>query len=317
MKKSPSLCHIDNHCLLLVKGVDAKKFLQGQVSCDINALTISENQYLVSSLGVHCTHKGRIIFSFRALPLDEETIALNIPTEMLETAINALKKYIVFAKAALINASQDYQLIGVDGDNATAIIQSTMAINTLPTTADHAIQNDRGIVLCLGENRYELWLSTQQHQTFQAQTTDMVYNTAKYWDLVNINARIAEVRLATTDVFTPHALNFQSTGTTISFKKGCYTGQEVVARMHYLGKPKRQLFLFEIALEQDQCLSLIHIGAPVYTSDKTQSIGEIVLAAKTNNNGVRLLASVTTDAAENDQIFVDNACTFKLNLLTD
>lgn len=315
MHKPRTYCHINEHCLLLVKGADARKFLQGQVTCDIDELSIKDdgkNRVLSSSLGAHCTHKGRIVFSFRALSLDEQSIALCIPYDMFDIATAALNKYIIFSKAELIDAREQYQLLGIEGDDLKQTLSSILATDTLPSEPNSAIKIEGGIILCINTNRYELWLNLKQADKLQTSLTDVAFENNSYWDFANINAGLAEIRAATSGIFTPHAINFHTTANAVSFKKGCYTGQEVIARMHYLGKLKRQLFLF--ALPSTTPSSLPCIGDSVYTIEKTQSIGDIILIAQTSK-GTHLLASVTVEQAEQDQVFIDQNCAYKLHLL--
>src|SRR5688572_185168 len=93
--------------LLLVKGPEAGKFLQGQVTCDLRELSAP-----VTRIGAQCNPKGRILLSFRALQIDAETIALRIPASMLDKAKSSLGKYIVFSKAKL-HDGDDYTLLGL------------------------------------------------------------------------------------------------------------------------------------------------------------------------------------------------------------
>lgn len=313
MNNINTVCQIDNHSLLLVRGPDARKFLQGQVTCDIEQLSIQttdNGDLLTTSLGAHCTHKGRIVFTFRALPLDEHTIALNLPADMMNIATTALKKYIVFSKAELIDASEEYKIIGVHSESATQ--QLTNVIPNLPSTIDTAINHEKGIIICLSSGRYELWLTQKQYTTIVKLFTDYPLSSGQYWDFANINDGIGEIQTATSEKFTPHAINLQSTSRGVSFQKGCYTGQEVVARMHYLGKLKKQMFLFE--LPRTLIDELPKIGHPLYSPGKSQSIGEIVLIAE-HGSEVHLLASVTVEQANQNLIYVDQTCQKKLNLL--
>ncbi len=306
------ICPIDHHSLLLVRGADARKFLQGQVTCDIDALTLEStgnNTIATTTLGAHCTHKGRMVFNFRAMPLDEQTIALNIPSDMMDIATAALQKYIVFSKAELINASDDYELIGIEGDDAIATLQSLLG--ALPEHDNSAIHHSDGIALRLSKNRYELWLSTDQAKTINNHFESLETSNNNFWDFATITAGIAEIRPTTSEMFTPQAVNLQAVGDGVSFKKGCYTGQEVVARMHYLGKAKRQMFLFELP---ENITELPNIGDPLFSPEKSQSIGDIILAAKYNERAC-LLASVTVDQAEQDAVYIDSQYQQKLHRL--
>ncbi len=319
MNTSTTLCHLDQYCLLFVHGPEASKFLQGQVTCDVEQLTIQHNdnkQEQTSTLGAHCTHKGRVVFGFRAVAVDEMSIALCIPSDMIEIASAALNKYIVFSKAEVQNKQEEYQLIGIEGEKATSIIEEYFGKDNIPQTSDGVSISSRGIVLRLSDDRYELWLTTDQAKIFKEQYSDQNWQGDSYWQWQNTNAGLVQISPATSGLFTPHAINFHNIGNAISFKKGCYTGQEVVARMHYLGKLKRQLALFEIAPSSlGEATIEEMVAAPLYTQDKAQSIGEIASAAK-YNHCVRILANVVEECAQNNQVCLDKSCTQILNTLT-
>lgn len=319
MSAKLTFCHIDQHQLILIQGPDARKFLQGQVTCDIDKLTIDNNgsqTLLTSSLGTHCTHKGRIVFSFRALPIDEQTIALQVPTDMVEIATAALQKYIVFSKAEIIN-THNYPLYGADGNEASTTLKQLLAIEDIPQTPNTALQTPRGTVLCLSEQRYELWFTEEQANTLQPALNTLLNEESRltntHWDWLNIMAGIPEIRQTSSGIFTPHAINLHTIDETISFQKGCYTGQEVVARMQYLGKLKRQMFLFTLELNDQVNLSEVKAGNPVFSKEKTQSVGEIVQCSQKENT-LFLLISAAVEQVEKDNIYLDNTYTLPLVL---
>lgn len=295
---------INDHSLLLLKGPDAKKFLQGQVTCDIDALSWDkeENQ---TSLGAHCTHKGRMLFSFRACQLDDDTIGLSIYKDLIPDALAALKKYSVFSKVELIDGSSEYTLLGYSGDNISALKE---LFPTLPGTADYATHDQGTALILLSDKRYECWLAKQQASELikeQSIATD-----TNSWTALNIAEGIGEVRPETVEEFIPQMLNYQEIANGISFSKGCYTGQEVVARMHYLGKLKRHMYRFSSEFSET-----ITAGTPLFKPNSTQSIGNVVISASTNK-GQELLAVVTEEAFNQDQVYLDKNCHHKLQALT-
>lgn len=299
---------INDHGLLLLKGPDAKKFLQGQVTCDIDELLIDNNNTCKSILGAHCTHKGRMLFSFRACLLDEQTIALSIIKPLLSSALAALKKYSIFSKVELIDASEDYRIIGYIGSDITSLqaIFNDAAPQASPDTPNASI-TDNGLIIRVNPNRYEVWLKHDQFESITNKIEGLSDN--KLWTMANIQDGIGEVYPQTTEEFIPQMLNFQVVGEAISFSKGCYTGQEVVARMKYLGKLKRHMYRF--AINNDQ---VIDPGAPLYTAEKQQSIGNVVIAAVAGNSQ-ELLAVATEEAVNSDEIYIDPNYQQKLQIL--
>lgn len=129
------------------------------------------------------------------------------------------------------------------------------------------------------------------------------------WLLGQIRAGIGQVFLENTEEFVPQMINLQSIGG-VSFKKGCYLGQEIVARMQYLGKLKRHLYRFSLD-HQD----LPNIGADLFSTVHTSSVGRVVLAAQTEDHKIELLA-VTQDDATTNELWLQDNQTNHLKLLS-
>ncbi|MFT6387847.1 MAG: folate-binding protein YgfZ [Cellvibrionaceae bacterium] len=308
LEPSERFIDISDHSLLLIKGPDAKKFLQGQVTCDVNALTFSDDQNQ-TSLGAHCTHKGRMLFSFRACMVDDDTIGLAMHKDLIHSALSALKKYSIFSKVELIDGGNDYLLIGFVGNDASSLKR---IIPCLPDLPNHATQHQGMTAICISKHRYECWVPKAKATTFIEQNSIQTHSTqedANTWTALNIADGIGEVRVETMAEFIPQMLNYQIIGNAISFKKGCYTGQEVVARMHYLGKLKRHMYRF--STDSDET---IKAGMPLYTPDSTQPIGQIVIGANINN-GQECLAVVTEDAYNHDKVHLGDNYEHKLRAL--
>jgi len=306
MNSLNSITPLTEHTIILVKGPDAKKFLQGQVTCDIDALNHTshdDSHCIPSSLGAHCTHKGRIVFTFRALSISDDTVALRIPNDIKTIALTTLKKYIVFSKAELIET--DYLLFGLQSHHTDRVDY----FGDLPDKINTATYCPQGIAIFLTNNTYEIWLTPQQQEAWQAVTKDYHQTNIQHWNFLTSQLGLAEVYEATTEKWTPHAINLQDTGNAVSFKKGCYTGQEVIARMHYLGKLKRQMFLFEHPKLPEEALP--RLGDALYSPDKNQSIGDIVLVAE-NEGTMRILASVATEQVDNNTVYLDKNGQHKL-----
>ena len=285
--------NIENRGLLLVQGSDAKKFLQGQVTCDIDPLFNAEPS--LSTLGAHCTPKGRMLFSFRAFLLDDETIALSMVKSLIADAKKALEKYSVFSKVDITDASDEYRILGFCANNDS----TAEGLSELPTAPNHTLVNQQGTIIALDEHHFEYILDKASgDQLLLAYPAEVP---SIDWEQVKIAAGIAEVTPETVDMFIPQMLNYQAIGTGVSFTKGCYTGQEVVARMQYLGKLKRRLFAFSI-----NQAGVTTLGAPLYTKGSTQSIGNIVATYQGDNGKTELLAVATEAAVENNSVYLDS-----------
>ena len=294
--------NLSNQGLLSVKGPDAQTFLQGQVTCDLNILNNS-----FSTLGAHCTHKGRMLFSFRACSIDSDTIGLNIFEPLLEDALAALKKYSIFSKVDLINANQNYHLVGYIGTDTSDLISLFPQLKSQALPQGQALHSDNGTLIKMTNSRYECWLTTEAFDDLSS-TIEMADSST--WTAFNIIDGIGDIRPETVEMFIPQMLNFQSIEQAISFNKGCYTGQEVVARMQYLGKLKRHMYRFSTPEE-----SPLQPGTPIYSPDKKQSIGNIVISSIVDDQQ-QLLAVVTEEAVKADLVYLDQDCHKKLQVLT-
>jgi folate-binding protein YgfZ len=296
---------INDHGFILLKGPDAKKFLQGQVTSDVDALTINEG-ISISTLGSHCTHKGRMLFSYRICAISQDTLLLSVYKPLIESAISALKKYSIFSKVDITDVSMNYRNIGYIGTDSSTL--STIVNSPLTNlNIDEAAHSDNGVVIKISDNRYECWLESKVAEQLPEDSNPLA--DAAVWTAFNIIDGIGEVRSETVEEFIPQMLNFQQIGQAISFNKGCYTGQEVVARMEYLGKLKRQTHRFSCKNQ-----NLLPPGTPLYSPDKSQSIGNVVISALIDNQQ-QLLAVVTQESVDNDQVYIDEDHQQKLQLL--
>lgn len=300
-ESSPStyLAALTNKQLLLVKGPDSSKFLQGQVTCDIKELSATTTR-----IGAQCNAKGRMLLSFRALQMDSETIALRMPTDMIESAQTTLGKYIVFSKAKLQVAS-DYAVFGLYGAGAAALAATFFP--ELPIENDGWTTNEGSYLIQLDSDRFECWIANTTIERFQKLIAAQTQNaTQQDWQLLDIAAGIADIQPNTFELFTPQELNYQLING-INFRKGCYTGQEIVARLHYRGKLKRHMYRFETTTT-DTAIS----GAAVINGSTQQQVGQVVIAA-TKQNKTELLISLLDEHL--NQIQLENSPE-KLTLLT-
>ncbi len=277
---STKLTRLQQSCLLLVKGPDASKFLQGQVTCDLRELNAP-----VTRIGVQCNPKGRILLSFRALQIDAETIALRIPVSMLDKAKSSLGKYIVFSKAKL-HDGDGYTLFGLYGEGAQQA--AGVIFNTLPVEDDGWIEKDGNLLIRLAPDRFECWIKSTDAAAFEQQLTGhtVLADNHDEWALLNIRAGIADIYPETIELFTPQEINYQLVNG-INFRKGCYTGQEIVARLHYRGKLKRHMYRF--ALDSTQ---LPLPGTALVNATTRHACGYLVAAALTPDGQIELLASL-------------------------
>ena len=282
---------LDHEGLLAVRGVDAAKFLQGQVTCNLSYLSPQR-----SSLGARCTPKGRMLSSFRIIE-DGDGYLLAMAADLLEAQLADLKKYAVFSKSALSDESAQWVRYGLSGGDE---VLNAFGLE-LPAEADAIARHEALLAVRLSDGRAELWAPADQAEALdQRLATQLAQKTVEHWLLAQIRAGIGQVVGATRELFIPQMINLQAVGG-VSFKKGCYTGQEIVARMQYLGKLKRRLY--RLSLNQGDAPApapATELFSPVHGS----SVGEVVLAAANDSGGVELLAVLTDEAANDGRVYL-------------
>jgi folate-binding protein YgfZ len=299
MADSAFFCTLSHEGVLAVIGNDASKFLQGQLTCNLNYLSETH-----SSLGARCTQKGRMQSSFRIV-LEPEGCLLAMARELVEPQLADLKKYAVFSKSKLTDDSASWVRFGLH--QADAALES-LGLN-LPAETDSVVRANGLIAIRVSEGRAELWAAAEQTESLEQHLkAQLVEADLNQWILGQIRAGIGQVMPQTRELFIPQMLNLQAVGA-VSFKKGCYTGQEIVARMQYLGKLKRRLY--RLRLDSDE---LPAPATPLFAPAHGSSVGEVVMAAHAEN-GIELLCVLTADAVEVGEIHIGDAQGPTLSLL--
>ncbi|MDR0211185.1 MAG: folate-binding protein YgfZ [Pseudomonas putida] len=299
MADSAFFCLLSHEGILAVRGSDAGKFLQGQLTCNINYL--SEEH---SSLGARCMVKGRMQSSFRILPQGNGYL-LAMASELLDAQLADLKKYAVFSKATLTDESAAWARFGLAQGNAAL---EALGLAT-PTEAGATVRHDGLIAIGVSTGRVELWAPAAQADTVrQTLTAHLAEGNLNDWLLGQVRAGIGQVMGPTRELFIPQMINLQAVDG-VSFKKGCYTGQEIVARMQYLGKLKRRQY--RLALAQHDVPAP---GAEIFSPTHGSSVGEVVIAARAGD-GCELLAVLSAEAVADDNLHLGSLEGPRLTLL--
>ena len=286
MADSAFFCSLSHEGVLAVRGSDAAKFLQGQLTCNLNYLSDTQ-----ASLGARCTQKGRMQSSFRIL-LQGDGVLLAMASELLEPQLADLKKYAVFSKSKLTDESAAWSRFGLVNANSAL---ANLGLE-LPAETDSVARNEYLIAIRVSPDRSELWVPSDRADAVKAQLSETLDQAdLNEWLLGQIRAGIGQVMPQTRELFIPQMLNLQAVGG-VSFKKGCYTGQEIVARMQYLGKLKRRLY--RLSLDSAQ---MPEPGTPLFSPSHSSSIGEVVIAAKADQV-IELLAVLQAEAADSGDV---------------
>jgi tRNA-modifying protein YgfZ len=292
---------IVNLGVISVSGSDAAHFLQGQITCDINTITESE-----CSLGAFCTPKGRVISTFLLIKKWHHFLII-LPLELLDVIKKRLQLYILRADVQLADSSEEFSLIGFDSP------AKSIAGETLPDKHFSVTKLNRGtcislpspkpryLVLSTPETAVEIWSKLIEKNHFTPASSDR-------WDYLNILSGIPWLNLQTTEEFIPQMLNLDKLGG-ISFEKGCYTGQEIVARTHYLGKSKRRMYL---ATYNTACL--LGLNSAIIDHDNSdQKAGNIISIRQTNNSKESILLCVLqTKYAQSKNLRIQNHVQIKI-----
>lgn len=268
--------------VLEIAGADAERFLQGQTSAQLG---LANGSFAAPT--AFCTAKGRMLANAQLLRIAEQRYWLLLDRELLEPLRAQLAKFAVFYKAELA-VRDDLAIIGLIGPDAPALIETRLDI-TPPTTWGQIARDERVVLrhpgqrprllLCLPQSEAgKVWDTLAQHAT-------PVGNTI--WQLHDIQAGLAWLNAAHQDSYLPQMINWEALGG-ISFKKGCYTGQEVVARAHFRGQVKKRLVRGQL-----DGSALPEIGSPVVDADG-KSQGEVFAAVADAYGQVEILAVLTT-----------------------
>lgn len=264
------LVPLDHHGLLAVEGPDANRFLQGQITCDLRDLGQS------SRLGAQCNLKGRMLASFRVLQDREQRLILRLPKDLLDSTRAALGKYIVFSKAQLNDITPDYRRIGLAGPQAGPLL--TDCLGDVPGQDGDWLRQGDHLLIRLAPDRFECWLAEASAEPVLDRLQQHCQQAhPELWTLLDIRAGWGEVRAESQELFTPQALNFELVNG-VSFRKGCYTGQEVVARMHYKGQAKKRMHRVGFSWPNQDPLPAP--GAPLPVEAGLNGTSQVVMAAR-------------------------------------
>jgi folate-binding protein YgfZ len=226
---------LDDWALATLTGADAEKYLQGQVTADVAQLT--EHQHL---LAAHCDPKGKMWSNLR-LFRRQDGFALIERRSLRDAQLTELKKYAVFSKVT-IAPDDEHVLLGVAGFQARAALNNLFS--ELPDAEKQVVSEGETSILWF-EHPAERFLLVTDAATAERVTEalrgEAQLNNSQQWLALNIEAGLPVIDAVNSAQFIPQATNIQALGG-ISFKKGCYTGQEMVARAKFRGANKRALW---------------------------------------------------------------------------
>ncbi len=293
LRAGPVLSRLDDLGVLQLEGPDSESFLQSQCTADIAAMSLTSWQ-----LAGYCTAKGRLLAIFEAWRW-HAGLRLLLPSELAESSLARLSKFVLRAKVRLSDVSASWAILGICGPgSAEALMHAGVPVPDQPWQC-HEIEDDGRIarvpagpgsaermLLFVPAERLDIWL----------RRLPLVAQVGKgIWWWTQVDAAIPAVFEATRELFVPQAVNLEVLGA-VSFRKGCYPGQEVVARSQYKGKLRRRLALAHAP----------QMGAvsDIFHSNETDPVGRVVLAAEAPDGGWDLLFECPTDLTEYGSLHV-------------
>src|SRR5690554_205733 len=288
----PTSGHIQltNRVLVRISGPGTDKFLQGQLSQNLDDVKTG-----TSPRAAGATPKGRA-YCLTRLVRDGDDVLMDLPSVLAEAIMTHLKKYMMLFRGTTMTALTDGRIIGLLGIEAASGLARD-ELNSLEAAGD-TLTLDCGFLIRTentadGLPRFELW----QASASDVQLGDIPEKNLSDWQASEIAAGVPMLSKASSDAYVPQMLNWQHLGG-VHFKKGCYTGQEIIARMHFLGQLKRSLFRFRL----DQAGQMPAPGANVLAGDR--SVGTLVNVVRFTNGTIELLAVVRHDVA-GDSLTID------------
>lgn len=285
------ICDLSHFGLLAAHGEDARDFLQAQLTNDLRRVDEGRSQ-----LSAYCNAKGRMLAVLR-LFLRDRHFYLEMPRELVEPTLARLRMYVLRAKVSLEEASDGLVRMGLSGPKAEPELAEVLG--TPPPAEVDGVVHAAGITAIRIPGPHPRFELHGDLESIRRAWTRLDVRAAPVgaapWALLDILAGIPTVLPETVEAFVPQMANLHAVGG-LSFEKGCYPGQEVVARMQYLGKLKRRMYRFHVETEDAPVP-----GQDLYdpaSSTPDQSVGKVAAAAPWPDGGWEVLAVVQIASAE-------------------
>ncbi len=275
------VARLDDLGVIRARGADAAPFLQGQLTQDVESMATLEWR-----LAGYCSAKGRLLASFVVCRLAEDEFWLVCSADLLAPTLKRLSMFVLRAKCKLDDASPELRALGIAGAGALAALGADAGL-AVGRAALHAGGPLMRLPDAEGSLRH-LWLAP-----LEAELPAVAPLSADGWRWLEVRSAVPRIVAATVEQFVPQMVNFELVGG-VNFRKGCYPGQEIVARSQYRGTVKRRMMVFEVE-------GIAQAGQEVFhASDPEQPAGMVVNAAPAPSGGGRhaLLAEIKLAALD-------------------
>ena len=283
-----------------VDGGDASDFLQSQLTSDIDKLKIQKIQF-----SAWCNPQGRVIANFIVIRRDNNFLLL-LHAGLVEKVCSRLTMYILRSNVNIVNKSNVSKCFGIYGEESIAFVNNTRTSDTkyhdsvLFDVPDNINQRTLLIELSSKNSLMNLFPSK------------FICEDANAWETMDIMAAIPWITDETSELTLPQELGLENLDG-LSYEKGCFPGQEIIARLHYRGNAKYKLFIGIAGATN----ILPVVGTKLYVTEGGKSCGTIINLAKGSDGSIRMLLVVNKNQASVDIFYLEDGTTINLNLLDD
>lgn len=302
-RENTVLCDLSQFGTIRVAGEEAQKFLQNLLSNDINVVNSKTAQ--LSSFN---SAKGRMLATFMIWQSNSEYY-LQLPRSLAAAMHKKLSMYVLRSRVKVSDSSDEVISLGLSGSSAADLIKQHF--NAVLEQDWSVAQHEHGSVIRIAANRFQISTNTQQAITlWNSLAVSAKPAGSGCWDWLNIRAGLPVITPATQEQFVLQMANLDVLDG-VSFKKGCYPGQEIVARTHYLGKQKRRMFLAHIETE-----TAVEAGNELFSEEMPdQPCGMVMNASAAPDGGFDLLAVIQISSHESNDVHLHSPQGAKLAFL--
>lgn len=274
--------------LLHFSGGQVPTFLQGQLTCD--CLQVGESH---SASGALCSAQGRVVTDCRVLCLGDSHYALRLRSDVRNTTHATLEKYAMFSRTQISERDDQWTLLGLWGPDAAAVLRSIADV--APDGRDRCLTTD-ALVACQADDAgeaFELFVTRTAVPDIKTALAPSAREcTEAHWQQNELRRGLVRTTAGLSGGHVPQALNYDLAGL-LNFRKGCYIGQEVVARLHYKGKSKRRCGIYRIAEGAD-----LEPGATLVPEADDRAVGSVLRVVRAAGEPSLVLALVTVADSE-------------------
>ena len=307
----PSAYSVDRTCIcdlsplgvIRASGEEAQSFLHGQFTNDLGQVTPTTGQ-----LSSYCNPKGRVLSIFHIYQ-EDDSYCLVLPRDVIEATINKLNMFRLMAKVDMSDESDERVLFGIAGGDTESVLGDLDIV--VPKEINCCIQDKEITLIRLPSESTRVLLVSSADAAipvWEQLSARLPIATSGLWDLHDIHSGIPKVIAGTSETFIPQMVNLELIDG-VNFSKGCYPGQEVVARTHYLGKPNRRMYRVHVA-DANAPEPGTNIFSP---EDETQPVGKIVTAQKISS-GTSALAVLRTEKKDDENLHLGSVTGPKISV---